>query len=411
MTELVFPALTAYQQEVYDWLADPYCSQKVAVIRSQRQVGKTFFLQVELIQMATLHPGTVSAIFEPTIALARKVWKSIVKALEPTGLLKSSNAQLLEVELNNGSTILFRSCESINRGLSLNLCILDETAWLDEESIYNILPMVNAHQAPLILASTPFAMEGYFFTMFQKGLEGNPRIKTFDWSTHPETARFLPEEQKELFRQTMSKSAYQTEILGQFLVSQGLLFNNVAECVKEAPQDTNTVYMGIDFANGGEGDYTALSVFSSAGDLLHIHRTNNLTPMEQMNWLAELINGYAKEYSIRTILGEVNSLGKVYADVIKTMIKPNTITDWVTTNKSKQDLVTTFQLGLENQMVGLLNEPNLLNEIRHYQAEINVKTKTITYSGHKCHDDLVMCCMLGYYAYKKGLGNARIVLV
>lgn len=409
--ELVFPELTSYQKEVYDWLGDPYCSAKVAVIKAIRQCGKTFFLQIELIQMAVTHV-TISVIFEPTIPLARKVWKSIVKALEPTGLLKSSNAQLLEVELTNGSSILFRSTEQMNRGITITgVCILDECAYLDENSIYEILPMVNAHLAPLIIASSPFTQDGYFYTMYMKGLENSVRIKTFDWAGHPETKRFLPDEQKELFRQTMSRSAFQTEILGMFLTDQGMLFNNLDKCVKEAPEDTNTVYMGIDFANGGEDDYTVLSVFSSNGDLLHIHRTNNLTPMQQMEWLADIINGYAEDYYIRTILGEINSIGKVYADVIKSLIKPLTITDWVTTNKSKQELVTTFQLALENEMVGLLNEPNLLNELRHFQAEINIKTKTITYSGHKCHDDMVMSSMLGYYAYKKGLGNARIVIV
>ena len=409
--EIVFPKLTGYQQEVYDWLGDPYRSQKVAIIRSQRQVGKTFFLQVELIQMAVTHAGTVSAIFEPTIALGRKVWKSVVKALEPTGLIKSSNAQLLEVELTNGSTILFRSCESTNRGISLDLCILDEAAWLSEESIFEILPMVSARQAALILASTPFTMDGYYFTMFQKGMEGDPRIKTFDWSSNPETKRFLTDEQKELFKQTMSRSSYLTDICGQFLTSQGLLFQHLDECVKEAPEDTDVIYMGIDFGTGSEEDYTVLSVFNANGEMTNIHRTNHLTPMQQMEWLAELINGYAKDHSIRTVLGEINSIGKVYADVIKSLIKPVAITDWVTTNKSKQELVTTFQLALENEMVGLLREPNLLNELRHYTAEINVKTKTVTYNGYKCHDDCVMASMLGYYAFKKGLGNARIVLM
>ena len=408
--EIVFPKLTEYQQEAYDWLEDPYCSSKVCVIKAIRQCGKTFFLQVELIQMAVRHK-TISAIFEPTLALARKVYKSIYKALEPTGLIQSANAQLLEIELTNGSELLFKSTEQMNRGITITgLLILDECAYLNNDAIYEILPMVNAHLAPILIASSPFTMDGYFYDMYMKGLGNGIRIKTFDWSTHPETKRFLPDEQKELFRQTMSRAKFQTEILGQFLTDGGLLFTNIDACVKEA-EDTDILFMGIDFGTGSDEDYTVLSVFNDNGQMVGIHRTNNLTPMAQVEWLTELINGYAKNHTIKTILGEINSIGKVYADLLKQSLKPITITDWVTSNKSKQDLVTTFQLALENEMVSLLNEPNLLNELRHFQAEINVKTKTITYAGYKCHDDMVMSSLLGFYAYKKGLGNARIVLV
>lgn len=411
--EIVFPKLTSYQQEAYDWLGDPYKSGKIEVIKAIRQCGKTFFIQVQLIQMALRHAGTISAVFEPTSDIARKVYKSIYKALEQTNLIKSANAQLLEMELTNGSSILFRSSEAMNRGLTITgLLVLDECAYLDNDGIYAILPLVNAHFAPIIIASSPFTMEGYFYDMYMKGLQDNPRIKTFDWSKHPETSRFLPDEQKELYRQTMSRAKFTTEILGDFLTDGGLLFVNIDGCLKDA-EDTNTLYMGIDFGAGSDEDYTALAVFNTYGEMLHIHRTNHLTPMQQVEWLCDLIIGYSEEHSIRTILGEINSIGKVYEDAMKVLLKPKklTVTDWVTTNKSKQDLVTTFQLALENGMIGLLNEPNLLNELRHYQAEINVKTKTVTYNGYKCHDDMVMATMLGYYAYKKGLGNSRIVIV
>ena len=47
-----FPKLTSYQQDVFDWLADPYKTGKVAVIKSVRQSGKTFFIMVEVLKMA-----------------------------------------------------------------------------------------------------------------------------------------------------------------------------------------------------------------------------------------------------------------------------------------------------------------------------------------------------------------------
>ena len=409
--ELVFPKLTQYQQEVWDWLGDPFESGKIAVIKSVRQSGKTFLLQIELLRMAFSHKCT-SIVFEPTIPLARKVYKSITKALEGSGLIKSANSQLLEVEFTNGSEILFKSTEQLNRGLTVTgLLVLDECAYLDDESVYSILPLVNAHKAPIIIASSPFAMDGYYYTMYLQGLEEKPLIKTFDWSKHPEISRFLSEEQKALYKQTMSRAKYTTEVLGEFLTDGGLLFTGLENCVGD-PEDDKIIYLGIDFATGSDGDYTVLSVINNLGQQVKLYRTNNLSPMEQVNWLCGLIKDLASNYTIKTILCEENSIGKVYIDAMKKQLpKGIVLSNWTTSNKSKQDLVTTFQIALENQYVQILNNPIQLNELRRYQAEINTKTKVITYNGFKSNDDTVIATMLAYYAYKKHLGKFSIAFV
>ena len=408
--DLVFPKLTSYQQEVYDWLDDPFGTGKIAVIKSVRQSGKTFLLQIELLKMAFAHKCT-SIVFEPTVPLARKVYKSIFKSLETSGLIKNANAQLLEIEFVNGSEILFKSTEQLNRGLTVSgILVLDECAYLDDESIYSILPLVNAHKAPIIIASSPFTMDGYYYDMYLQGLNENEKIRTFDWSKNPEIERFLTKEQKELYRQTMSKAKFTTEVLGEFLTDGGLLFSGLEDCVGAPDDESRIIYIGIDFATGSDGDYTVLSAINNLGQMVKMYRTNNLSPMQQVEWLCGLILDLAERYTIKTILCEENSIGKVYIDAMKMKLKPKKIelTNWTTSNKSKQDLVTTFQIALENQYVQVLDNPILLNELRKYQAEINVKTKTITYNGYKSNDDTVMATMFAYWAYKKHFGKASI---
>ena len=408
--ELTFPRLTAYQEEVYNWLSDPYETGKITIIKSVRQSGKTFFLQIELLRMAFTHRCT-SVVFEPTLPIARKVYKSIVKALDGTGLIKGANAQLLEVEFTNGSEILFRSTEQMNRGYTVTgLLVLDECAYLDDESVYSILPLVNAHNAPIIIASSPFVMEGYYYEMYLQGLGENPKIKTFDWSKHPEISRFLTPEQKELYRQTMSKAKWTTEICGDFLSSEGLLFSNLQNCIKDVSLKSDDIlYLGIDFGAGSDDDYTVLSVFNNNGEQVKLYRTNHLSPMQQVDWLVGLIENLNSTATISSILCEQNSIGAVYIDAMKKKLpKGVTLTNWVTSNKSKQDLVTHFQIGLENEMLTVLNNPIMLNELKKYQAEINPRTKTITYNGYKSNDDCVMASMLAYWAYKKHFGKASI---
>lgn len=398
-----FPSLTAYQREAADWLGDPYKSGKIAVIKSVRQSGKTFFIMIEVLKMAFEHVST-SCVYEPTLTLARNVYKSIYKALENTGILKIANAQLLEIELTNGSTILFKSYDQISRGLTVSgVLVLDELAYGDDEAIYSILPLINANNAPLIIASTPFIMDGYYYQMYMKGLEENTLIKSFDWSKHPETARFLTEEKKELYRQTMSRAKYTTEVLGEFLTDGGLLFQGLENCVGQPDTAARTIYVGIDFGIGTEEDYTVMSVINNKGQMVKMYRTNNLSPTQQVEWLCGLILDLAKTYTIHQVLCEYNSIGSVYIDFMKKKLAGRniTLTNWTTSNKSKQDLVTNFQIALENGYVQILPDPVLLNELKKYQAEINSKTKTISYNGYKCHDDTVIATMLSYWAYKK----------
>ena len=402
-----FPKLTSYQQATYDWLGDPYKSGKIAVIKSPRQRGKTAFCGVELISMALKHAGSASYVFEPTLNLARKVFKQIEKSLLPTGMLVIDNAQLLELGLSNGSTISFRSTEQTSRGLTVTgLLVLDECAYLDEEIIYELLPLVNAHNAPILIASTPFIKDGYYWNMWSLGLTGkNESVKSFDWNGYPDSERFITEEQKALYKQTMSPQKYRTEIDGEFLEDGGLLFNGIDNCILEREAEFDELFIGIDFASGKGGDYTVLSALNSQGKQVVLERTNNLAPMAQVDWLAGMINNLATKARIRVIQAEVNSLGVVYIDALrKQVIWP--ITEWVTSNESKRTIITQLQLAFEQGKIGILNDPTQTNELRKYEMQINPKTKTVTFNGAAgSHDDTVMALAFAYDAYLAGGGK------
>lgn len=403
---IVFPKLTDWQKETYEWLGDPYQSGKTAVIKSPRQRGKTALCVVELVQMALKHAGSASYVFEPTLGLARKVFKSVEKALAPTGMLTIDNAQLLELGLSNGSLISFRSTEQRSRGLTVTgLLVLDEDAYLDEEVIFELLPLVNVHKAPILICSTPFVKEGHFFDMYQLGLSGNnPLVKTFDWSKYPTPPEFLSPEQAKLYKQTMSPQKYRTEIDGEFLEDGGLLFSGLDNCILDEEAELDDLFIGIDFASGKGGDFTVLSALNSQGKQVVLERTNNLAPMAQVDWLAGIINSLSTRARIRVIQAEVNSLGVVYIDALrKQIIWP--ITEWTTSNESKRRIITQLQLAFEQGKIGIMNNPVQTNELRKYEMQVNAKTKTVTFNGAgNSHDDCCVALALAYDAYLIGGG-------
>lgn len=415
-----FPELTGYQAEVYDYLRNAYKGGEVAVIKSVRQSGKTFFCVIMLCEYALRYAGCVSAVIEPTLGQARNVFNTIVKAFRHTSLIRNANASLLSITFANGSEIIFKSTEQGegNRSFTVSgILILDEAAYLPDEGIYTILPFVNVHNAPIIVCSTPFVQDGYFFDMVKMATEQpTDKLRFFDWSKHPEIGRFLTDERKEFYRQTMSRNKYTTEVLGEFLSNDGLLFTNIEACIIDEAPTATALYMGIDFAagGGGSGDYTVLSVFNERGEQMGIHYTNNLAPMSQVEWLANIINDYGKHTKIHRIYAEENGIGKVYVDALRSSVRGARITAFTTTNESKADIVTTMQIALEQERVRLLRDMQMLDEFRKFEAVINAKTKKITYGGHiGTHDDCVMATLIAYHAYTEAhkVGNYRITLL
>ena len=407
---LIMPQLTDYQKRAFDFFGDG--RGKILIIKAPRQVGKTFFNISELIYSASILKKSVSIIVEPSVFLARKVYNDITKALNGSGVIASANSTTCEINFINGSQIICRSIESMSRGLTVSgILIIDETCFIDDESIYTLLPLINANNAGLILTSSPFTAEGYFYNMYIKGLEGNdPNIKSFDWSKEEGIKKFLTDEKKALYRTVMSKNKYTTEILGEFLENDGLLFTNISACIGDAVPTEKTAYIGIDFATGSDGDYTVLTAINGKGQVFKQVAVNDMTPTKQVDWLVDKINEIKKGYNIRTILAEKNSIGAVYIDYMrKSLLKSNlTVQEFITTNDSKRRIIEQLQTAFEQAAITIPNDPVLINELKRFQATVNPTTKVVRYEGKNCHDDRTMSLAFAYEAYLRRLGKFSI---
>ena len=407
---LIMPQLTDYQQRAFDFFGDG--RGKILIIKAPRQVGKTFFNISELIYSASILKKSVSIVVEPSVFLARKVYNDITKALNGSGVIASANSTTCEINFINGSQIICRSIESMSRGLTVSgILIIDETCFIDDESIYTLLPLINANNAGLILTSSPFTAEGYFYNMYLKGLEGNdPNIKSFDWAKEEGIKQFLTEEKKALYKSVMSKNKYTTEILGEFLENDGLLFTNISACIGDAVPTEKTAYIGIDFATGSDGDYTVLTAINGKGQVFKQVAVNDLTPTKQVDWLVGIIENIKKGYTIRTILAEKNSIGAVYIDYMrKSLLKSNlTVQEFITTNDSKRRIIEQLQTAFEQAAITIPNDPVLINELKRFQATVNPTTKVVRYEGKNCHDDRTMSLAFAYEAYLRRLGNFTI---
>lgn len=208
----------------------------------------------------------------------------------------------------------------------------------------------------------------------------------------------------------MSRNKYTTEILGEFLENDGLLFTNISACIGDAVPTEKTAYIGIDFATGSEGDFTVLTAINGKGQVFKQVAVNDLTPAKQVDWLVGIIENIKKGYTIRTILAEKNSIGAVYIDYMrKSLQKSNlTVQEFNTNNDSKRRIIEQLQAAFEHNDITIPNDPVLINELKRFEAIVNPTTKVVRYEGKNCHDDRTLSLAFAYEAYIKRLGTFSI---
>lgn len=410
---MTFVGYTPYphQRAVHDAMKDAFHSGRIFVVKSKRQVGKTTMAENILLKVAIEHRNTLSCLVEPTLDQARRVYKEMVKAIEETPVIKRKNDSLLELELINGSTIIFKSAEQRDnlRGFTVTgILVVDECAFIQDD-IFDILqPTTDVHSAPILLISTPKLKQGFFYRYYSAGLTGeNPGIVSIDFNQY-DTSFLLPKDKLEQYRTMMPKAQFTTEYLGNFLDSDSILFSNINECVSTPTQGWNELYVGIDWGSGAGGDYTSVCGFNERREMVFIDYFNDKSTFEQARYIADLLalNGG----KVKNVLAESNSIGTPMIALLKDELDKRNkrdishlVTPFVTTNSEKVRLVNQLQVALEQKAVTLLDDRGLLVQLSAYEATYNPKTNNVSYNAPQgLHDDNCISTMLALDALEGG---------
>lgn len=392
-----FPPLNDWQKVVMDDIRDN--RYDVYVVKSKRQVGKSILAVTAMLYYA-LVGKSVSTCVEPTLSQSRRVFKQIINAVGGDGskLIKSANASLLSIEFFNGSEIIFKSAEQEEalRGMTVKkgILIIDEAAFIKDDIFEILYPCIDANKCPVMLLSTPLFLSGEFYEKYTLGL-GDGRVHSYDWSKY-DTSKYLDDEKLEYYRQTISPLKFQSEYLGEFISEGSYVFGDVLKNVGDYSTKP-PVYAGIDWSLGGNGDYSVMVLMDDEGSVTEIVALNDFETVELVDRFGEIIRS---KPSLKTIEVEINSMGKVYYDMLRRQVNGKKIKPFTTTNESKrqiiENLITAFQTG----KVRVPNEPELIRELQHYNAEKTAKG--YTYNGdNNTHDDYVMALAFCWDAYRQ----------
>lgn len=403
------PVLYPWQKAVTDVVCDRMNSGLVCCVKAPRQRGKSYVCEGILLHYAINYAHTINGLVSPTMAQARKVYKEIVNAIYESGIIKKKNETLLEIELINGSSIFFKSAEVRDglRGYKVSgILILDEAAFLSPDLLELVLPWRQVSNAPMVLVSTPKIRDGVFYNYFKEGLDGKGNVVSIDWCDW-DTSELISPEMVEQYRKILTANQFKSEILGEWLDDDGMVFSFIQENTIPSivSQNYGKAYVGIDFGAGGGGDYTSISAFDENGKMIFLDYWNDLTTFQQVERLTSDLISLGPR--IAHINAENNSIGSPLIDLLirslneqKQAVLVAKINRWITTNKSKSELVQQMQIALEQGKVKLFDDKMLLAQFGAYEAEYNPKTQVVTYNGaYGTHDDIVMSTMLAWNAY------------
>ena len=406
-----FQKLYPWQQAVYMDVTHDSGKGDTYIVKARRQCGKSV-VAIAVLLFFAFRTKSIGVCIEPTLNQSRRVFRQIISACggDKSPLIKSANQTLLHIEFANGSEITFGSQEQGDalRGLTVKYSVLvvDEGAFIDKDTFEVLQPLVDVKRCPVLIISTPLFCSGHFHDTYMRGLNGDKHVHTYDWSKY-DTSALLSPEKLEYYRQTLSPLKFLSEYLGEFIKEGSYIFgDSIGKCTgplsKKPPK-----YAGIDWSAGDDNDYTVLTLMDEDGTVCNTRSWKDFDSVDLVDAIAVELSKYP---SLVTAQVELNSIGKVYRDLLKRKVRKGLLRDFTTTNESKRRIVEQLVEAFQSGQIQVPADPELEKELRHYQIE-RTPTGKVTYNAmNGVHDDYVVSLALTYDLAKRKGGQKGTVV-
>jgi len=369
---------------------EPY---KYYALNIGRQFGKSLLGINQALYWLFNVPNCKIGWVSPVYKQCKKVFKDIDSAFANNpDVFKDKNKTDLIFTSNNNSTLNFYSAESYDsaRGETFDFLVMDEfafqpeLAWLE---VFRATVLVRGQK--VLFLSTPKG-KNHFYKIHS--LDGtNSNYKSFTMTSY-DNPIIKPSEIDDA-RVTLPDHVFRAEYLAEFIDGGAGIFLNPN--VNNLAKRTVRNYAGVDI--GRVDDYTVLTIYNDKGEMCFIHRWRQDSWASIAKSVADIIN----EFNAMTLV-EVNSIGDaVYEQIQNHVLNEHHINPFVTTSKSKQNIIEQLSVANMNKEVTFLNEDWLLKELDIFTFVYNPQTRNVKYSAPSgFHDDGVMSAAIGYQAYK-----------
>ncbi len=281
-----------YQEEL---LADE--SKRICVCAG-RQTGKSTTVAVKALHFALTNPNARVLLVAPTLRQSTNLLEKVVEFVwgSPVCARLLRKRSRTELSFRNGSRIVALPSGTLGntiRGLTADLVIVDEAAFVPERVITDVLmPQIATTDGRFWMVSTPWDKNHVFYRCFN-----DPAWSVKRWPTTacPLVRPSFIEEQRRL----MGEEAFRREILAEFVDDSDNFFTSelIRSCIDDySPGELKDgkLYAGFDW--GGRADPNAVAVVeSSAGHVRLVHTET---------WMSE-----SYTYSVNRVVGLYRQMG------------------------------------------------------------------------------------------------------
>jgi len=378
----------------FEW--DPWQKRLLATkgnkaICSGRQVGKSEVISEDAAIYALENPKKIIMVIASTERQALLLFEKILSKL----LAKDKNAIMTgkdkptkhELKLKNKTRIYCLPTGDSGygiRGYTINRLYADEAAFIKEEVWAAVTPMLATTGGDIVLLSTPFGSEGYFYRCFH-----DSKFTSFHVST-PEVAKDRTDPQKTSMlnflddeKERMTKLQYQQEYEGLFVGGIQRYFPDslIEMCCKVKKHlPIGNVFQGIDVARMG-GDETVLTSVDRINKKKLVQYDLTIPDAQTLTDTARLIIHKDRSMKHKKIYIDDGGLGVGVFDILfediqtkRKIVAINNAKRLVDRKEKYKPLLKEFlYANLKNLMekgnIELLDDPRVLHSLRSIQMD------------------------------------------
>ena len=382
--------LSKSQQEVMDLVNDK--RYKFITVAFSRQSGKSVLMLV--LSIIWLFQKNVSIAYVcRNFILAKKLYRELLKIF-PSDYIKSSNGSDFFIESVYDSTLNFYSSEQgpSLRGQTFDYMICDEFSFFKQEQtdgthLWNdiLSPTLKAKGKKCIFVSTPLGKNNEFYEMYQRGLSDDfPNYASILKTIYDDG--FVTPEQIQEIKRSIPELSFRQEYMCEWLEDGLSFFQGYSNCFDiDTVRQNEKCWAAIDFSANGQ-DATIVARINESSEV-ELFEANGSLEMKYRQ-IAEYIN----KYSPIAVYAENNGVGAPMIEEVKKLLRnKHKLYDWVTTNSSKEEIVSDLAVTIANGEIHFLKEDTkLYDELGNFVVTVS-KSRKLTFAGRgSTHDDRVL---------------------
>jgi len=385
------------------------CEDRFICVRAARRFGKSFVFATYAAWAAVTNPNHRVVCVAKTQRQSAEMFNTIYRLISSSVISNSiTRSTLTRIELSNGSIIESlpgSSYESL-RGLTINLILVDESAYVPEDLFIVLYPTLLTTQGTIVLISTPGVAAGEFYRACQPDSEYVNFHMTHDDAVFADGTHLVPPE--ELEREKIRCGGEESpqwirEYLAEFTQAEGAWFNKYAidDAFSFDPEQLEFAIPGRKYAMAAdlakEQDYTVIIVIDYTDptyvQIVHHRRFNGKETDELMRELYDV----AMRFDIKMPHIDSTGMGNPIMSHLKTKY-PNL--NWIGqnfSNTSKLDMMTDLDILLNRRQLGIPADEQIRKELASFQYSKS-QTGTIKMKGEGTHDDYPIAIALAVKA-------------